>query len=258
MIRKKLAIFLSNNEFSRYAYEKLKKEKEVLPVSFSNLDFTDASIISKGDIYSFFNLLEKEKIEEFVFIGKVEPSEIFKEDLHISGKNFLEKIKGWRGEEILGEIVKKIEEMGVRIVPLTEIFKDEMTERKVYTERKLNEKEKEDIKTGFEIGKILVKYRIGQSLSIKNGMVIAVEGIEGTDKMIERTGEYVHNFILVKIAGEKKDIRFDLPVIGPGTVKTMAKAGGRVIAVESGKTIIFDKEKVINLCNKNRMTFIGF
>ena len=88
-------------------------------------------------------------------------------------------------------------------------------------------------------------------------MIIAVEGIEGTDEMIKRTGKYVENFVVVKIAGGKKDERFDLPVVGPETIKTMVEAKGKIIAVESGKTIIFDKEKVINQCKKAGITFLG-
>ena len=254
---KKTAIFLSNNEISRYVYEKLKKEREILPISFSKLDFVQSNIISKGDISSFLNLLERENIEEFIFIGKIEPSEIFKTDFHISGKLFLEKIKGWRGEEILKKLAELLEERGIKIIPLTEIFKDEIAEKKIYTERKVDEKEMEDIKTGFEIGKILIKYRIGQSLTIKNGMVIAVEGIEGTDKMIERTGKYAKDFVFVKLAGEGKDLRFDLPVIGPDTIKILAKNKGRVVGIEAGKTIIFKEEEVVSLCNNENISLIS-
>lgn len=252
----KTGIFLSNNEISRYIYNKLKGKKEVLPVSFTELDFVKSNIVSKGDIQSFFNLLKKEKVKEFIFVGKIEPSEIFKEDFHISGKNFLSEIKKWKGEEILKKFIKQIENEGIKVIPLPEIFKEEIAEKKIYT-RKLDEEEREDIETGFEIAKILTRYRIGQSLTVKKGMVIAVEGIEGTDKMIERTGNYVKDFVLIKIAGERKDLRFDLPVVGPDTIKILIKSGGKAVAVEGGKTIIFKKEEVISLCNNARISLIG-
>jgi len=90
-------------------------------------------------------------------------------------------------------------------------------------------------------------------------MIVALEGIEGTDEMIRRAGKYCgqRGFVVVKIAGENKDERFDMPVVGPQTAKVLKTAGGKVIAVEAGKTIILDEEKTMKLCNENRIKFLG-
>ena len=240
---KRIGLFVSDDSLSRYAFEKLNKDFEVFAFSFFPVSSIPSEIIQAGDLENMMELFKKKNIRKIVLIGKISPSLIFK-DIHPSGRKFLEKIERWQAEEILKNLTEFLEKNGIEILPLDKIFKEDIVEEKIYTERKPTEREMEDIELGFEIGFFLTKYRIGQSLSIKRGMVIAVEGMEGTDRMIERSGKYCKGFVLVKVAGRNKDTRFDLPTIGPETVRNMWKAGGNVIAVEAKKSIIFVQSQV--------------
>ncbi len=253
---KRIGLFVSDDSLSRYAFEKLNKDFEVFAFSFFPVPSIPSEIIKAGDLENMMELFKEKNIRKIVLIGKISPSLIFK-DIHPSGRKFLEKIKRWQGEEILKDLTEFLEKNGIEILPLDKIFKEDIAEEKIYTERKPTEREMEDIELGFEIGFFLTKYRIGQSLSIKRGMVIAVEGMEGTDRMIERSGKYCKGFVLVKVAGRNKDTRFDLPTIGPETVRNMWKAGGNVIAVEAKKSIIFEKNLTISLCNKFGISLVG-
>ena len=199
----------------------------------------------------------KHEIKEIVLVGKIEPSMLFQSNLHESGKGFLENNEQWGSEILLKKIAGMLSQYGIEILPLTDFFCDELVCEKVYTQKKPSESCLRDINTGLQIGQILTKYQVGQSVTVKNGMILAVEGIEGTDKMIERTGKYCDGFVTVKVAGKNKDVRFDLPVIGTTTIESIHNAGGKLLAVESGKTILTNEKACIELCDKYGICFLG-
>jgi len=258
-MREKIGLFAGKNEISKYAFEKLSKKNNVVVFSFSSSkpDIPSIHYIKPGNIKNFLIIFKKEKIHKIALVGKVEASEIFSNNFHKSGKKFLQNINIWQSETILKQITSLLKENEINVMPLTEIFKENIAETKIYSKRRPDKREMEDIKSGFETGEKLIKYRIGQSLAVKNGMILSVEGIEGTDKMIERTGKFCSDFVIIKIAGKGKDTRFDLPTVGPKTIKAINKAKGKTLAVEAGKTIIINKKLTISLCNNFKISFIG-
>src|SRR5262249_25678127 len=90
---------------------------------------------------------------------------------------------------------------------------------------------------------------VGQSVAVKEGTALAIEAIEGTDRAILRAGELCRagSFVVVKVAKPQQDMRFDVPTIGCSTIESMHKAGGRVLAIEAGKTIVIDQEQTVAL-----------
>ena len=258
MIRKR-GLFVSNDRLSEFVYKKLSDTGEVYPFSFSPVDFVRSTVLDFGDIDGVVGHLKKTGAREMVLIGGISASSLFKNDMRASGKEFLSKCGLWRGEKILADLIAHIEKEGIKVLSLTMVMKEELAMEKVYTGGSLDALEQSDMEMGIRVLKDLMKYRAGQSVSVKNGMIVALEGIEGTDEMIRRAGKYCgqRGFVVVKIAGENKDERFDMPVVGPQTAKVLKTAGGKVIAVEAGKTIILDEEKTMKLCNENRIKFLG-
>mgnify|MGYP003622671156 CR=1 FL=1 len=120
------------------------------------------------------------------------------------------------------------------------------------TRRKPTPAQWRDIKFGWEMAKEIGRLDIGQTVIINDTAVIAVEAIEGTDAAIRRAGTLCKRggFTVVKVAKPQQDIRFDVPTIGVQTIQTMREAGGRVLAVESEKTILLDHDEVIQLADK--------
>jgi DUF1009 family protein len=100
---------------------------------------------------------------------------------------------------------------------------------------------------------------IGQSITVKDGTVIAVEAIEGTDACIERTGQLCRRggWTLVKVSKPNQDMRFDVPTIGPQTVEKVHASGGKVIAIEADKTIVVERPETIALARKTGVTIIA-
>lgn len=120
------------------------------------------------------------------------------------------------------------------------------------TNRKPNSAQWHDVRFGWEMAKEMGRLDIGQSVIVKDTAVLAVEAIEGTDRAILRAGELCRRggFTVVKVAKPQQDMRFDVPTVGVQTIQTMHKAGGRVLAIESDKTIVLDQDEVVQLADK--------
>jgi DUF1009 family protein len=114
----------------------------------------------------------------------------------------------------------------------------------------------EDLEYGFGIAKQTSALDIGQSVVVRHGTVLAVEAFEGTNACIRRGGELGKNkdAVLVKVSKPNQDFRFDVPVIGTQTIETCAEAGLTAIGIEAGKTLLLEKEKVISLCAKHKIS----
>ncbi|MCK9266007.1 UDP-2,3-diacylglucosamine diphosphatase LpxI [bacterium] len=254
---KKIGLFVSNDNLSEYVHKAISKYNNVFPFAFEDTPLINSKVFQFGDIFGIISTLKQENIEHLAVIGRISPSKLFENNIHLSGKQFLEKETLWKGEELMASAVSGIEKEGIKIIPLSQLLKELIAENSVYTKNSPEKEEILDIKTGISLLQNILQFRTGQAVAVKRGMIIAVEGVEGTDSMITRAGTFCKGFTVVKIAGKNKDERFDLPVIGPGTVNAIATAGGKILAVEAGKTILFEKEETINICEKEKITLLG-
>ena len=120
------------------------------------------------------------------------------------------------------------------------------------TRRQPGPREKNDIDFGWQLAKEMGRLDVGQSVAVKERAVLAVEAIEGTDQAIARAGDLCRSgdFVVVKVAKPQQDMRFDVPTVGTSTIETMHRAGGRVLAIEAGKTIILDQDKTVALADR--------
>src|SRR5207253_6720689 len=113
---------------------------------------------------------------------------------------------------------------------------------------KLSRQEEEDVDLGWKIAKEIARLDIGQTVIVKNGTVVAVEALEGTNEAIRRGGELAREgAVMVKVAKPNQDMRFDVPIIGVETIRVATEAALRVIAVEAGKTLFLQWDAIANL-----------
>jgi DUF1009 family protein len=126
----------------------------------------------------------------------------------------------------------------------------------ILTKRKPTTAEEQDIRFGWELAKEMGRLDVGQSVAVRERAVLAVEAIEGTDRAIIRAGELCPRggFVVVKVAKPQQDMRFDVPTVGCQTVEMIRKAGGRVLAIEAGKTILLDEAQTIALADRYGIT----
>jgi DUF1009 family protein len=127
------------------------------------------------------------------------------------------------------------------------------------TQRQPTAKEQADIQFGWELAKKMGELDVGQSVAVKERAVLAVEAIEGTDRAIQRAGEFCRagGFVVVKVAKPQQDMRFDVPTVGCSTVETMHRAGGRVLAIEADKTILLDAEQTVALADRYGIAIVA-
>jgi DUF1009 family protein len=129
----------------------------------------------------------------------------------------------------------------------------------VLTRRPPTAREAADIEYGWHLAKEMGRLDIGQSVAVRDRAVLAVEAIEGTDAAIRRAGELcpTGGFVVVKVAKPQQDMRFDVPTVGPSTIQSIRAAGGRVLAIEAGKTILIDEAATVRLADEAGITIVS-
>lgn len=229
-------------------------------------DLVDNSIphmwLRIGQAGTGFKRMAEEKVEDVVMIGTIHrPS--FKDlvpDLRTTA--FFAKIgaKSLGDDGILRALIKEIESEKMRVVGIQEVMGDLLVKTGVLTKKKPTKTDFVDIKRGVEVAFELGKLDVGQSVIIQEGLVLGVEGIEGTDELIKRCGDYKRKGsggLLVKLRKPQQDMRIDLPTIGPRTLENAKQSGLNGLAVHAGNTLIVDEEETIALADKLGLFIIG-
>jgi len=202
--------------------------------------------------------LRDRQIRNAIMAGQIAPRNLF--DLHPDWRALLllAKLKRRNAESIFRAIADELEKIDVTLLPATTFLEDFLVTRDLIAGPKLSRREKSDVDFGWEIAQKIAALDIGQTVIVKNGTVLAVEGLEGTNETIHRGGKLAGNgAIMIKVAKPDQDMRFDVPVVGPDTISVAAEAKVRVIALEAGCTLILDKEMVLGTAEKARIALFG-
>jgi len=167
--------------------------------------------------------------------------------------------KDKRNDTLLGALADELASGGIILEDSTMYCKEHMATRGVMTKTEPSASVRADVEFGWEIAKKLGELDIGQAIAVKEKEVISVEAMEGTAAMIERTGRLCKkgSWTLIKLAKPNQDMRFDVPCVGPDTIRSLAENGGTCLAVEADKTIIIDKPQTVELAEKLGITVMG-
>jgi len=162
-------------------------------------------------------------------------------------------------DSFLGAIADELASGGIILENSIMYCKEHLAAAGVMTKHKPSTSVKSDIKFGWQIVKKLGELDIGQAITVKEREVIAVEAIEGTAKMIERTGNLCKSggWTLIKTSKPNQDERFDVPCVGPDTIRSLAQNGGKCLVLEADKTIIIDRPETIRLANQLGISIVG-
>ena len=172
---------------------------------------------------------------------------------------FVSRSKDRRDDTLLLTVTQLFESFGVTMMPATDFSPDLLVQEGVLSGR-INEKQRKDIQFGWQIAKQMGGLDVGQSIVVKDCAVLSVEAVEGTDSCIRRAGSLCKSggFSVVKVAKPKQDMRFDVPTIGVGTIETIHEAGGKVLAIEAGKTIVLDQQEVCQKAKQLGISVVAF
>ena len=189
-------------------------------------------------------------------IRKVKLFGNFRPDLR--GARFLAKLKSREDDALLRGVADELAAEGIRILESTLCLSHMIAAEGVLTKRSLRQGEWGDVKLGFRAAKEIGRLGIGQTVVVKNGVVIAVEAVEGTDAAIERAGALVPSgCVVIKVSKPQQDLRFDVPAVGVDTIDNLYKVRGRVLAVEAGKTILLERENLLRRADACGISVVG-
>lgn len=173
--------------------------------------------------------------------------------------HFFTRRKDCKDDSLLGTIVDAFAARGIRFGPATDYAPELLVKPGRLTHTTPTSSQLLDIEFGWRIAKEMGRLDIGQSVVIKDRAVLAVEAVEGTDECIRRAGKLcpIGGFTIVKVAKPQQDMRFDVPTIGVGTLRTMVESGAKVLAIEGHRTIILDQPEVIEFANQQRLVIVA-
>jgi hypothetical protein len=167
--------------------------------------------------------------------------------------------KSIQTDTLLSALADELAAGGITLENSTMYCQDSLAEPGVMTRRKPPAQVEHDIEFGWPLAKKLGELDIGQAIAVKEREVIAVEAIEGTAEMIRRAGQHCKagGWTLIKTAKPKQDMRFDVPCVGPDTIRDLAAGGGTCLVIEAGKTLILDKPQTLDLANQLGVAVVG-
>jgi DUF1009 family protein len=170
----------------------------------------------------------------------------------------LGKLKQRNAESIFAAIATELSKVEVELLPATSFLEDSLAGSGLIAGPKLSHREEEDVNLGWKVAKEISGLDIGQTVVVKNGTIVAVEAFEGTNDAIKRGGTLARpGAVMVKVAKPNQDMRFDVPVIGVETIRIAAEAKLRVIAVEAGKTLLLEKDPIVELAGHSSISIVA-
>ena len=211
-----------------------------------------------GQLSRLLKFFREQKIHHAIMAGQIAPKNLF--DLRPDWKALLllARMKQRNAESIFAAIANELAKVDVDLLPATSFLEDCLAPTGLVAGPKLSRRENQDIDLGWKIAKEIARLDIGQTVIMKNGTVLAVEAFEGTNDAIKRGGALARNgAIMIKVAKPNQDIRFDVPVIGVETIRIAIEAKLRVIAVEAGKTLLLERDAIVDLAQRAKISVVA-
>ncbi|MCX7626185.1 MAG: UDP-2,3-diacylglucosamine diphosphatase LpxI [Candidatus Sumerlaeaceae bacterium] len=213
-----------------------------------------------GQLNKAIELLHQHRISSLIFAGRVPHTTIFQyRHFDLRAMKLLAKAANRKADTLLNLLSEEFENEGIHVIDSSLFLKSLMPKPGLLTPRRpLTEAEIEDVEFGFPIAKVVAGQDIGQTIVVKEKLVVAVEAAEGTDECIARAGKLAGpGCVVVKVSKPQQDFRFDIPVVGKKTIETMTVAGASVLAISAGETLVFDQEHVIAEAEKKGIGIIA-
>ncbi len=217
-----------------------------------------------GQISKPLALLKAAGVHQAVMVGKVQHSSLFGGVIpDWRAIKILAALKDKRTDTILKAVADEFSKEGIELLSSATFLAHLLVVKGPLTRRKPTPEEEADIRLGWAAAKAVAGFDIGQTVVVKDGAVIAVEAMEGTDAAVLRARDISRShgqkpsLTIVKVAKPQQDMRFDIPVLGLDTLTVFAEAGVSALAVEAGSTIIFDKDEFVRRADDQGLAVVG-
>lgn len=264
----RLAIIAGNGTFPFLVLEGARRQG-INPIVFAikeeaspELDrqATDIHWLGLGEVVKFLGLLSAERVSQVILAGQVKHAQIyggFKAD-DVAEKT-LDGMERKNTDALIGALVKMLEGMGIQVLDSTLFLRPLLAAAGTLTRRAPDESEQADIAYGRQVAKSVAAIDIGQTVVVSGRACVAVEAMEGTDATIERAASLCNGrrLVVVKVSKPGQDMRFDVPVVGAKTIEVMSRSNATTLAVDAGKTLLFERDKLLEAADKAGIAVVG-
>ena len=213
-----------------------------------------------GELKRLFKYFQQEGIRQVIMAGQVNPANLFDESVRLDAEftDLYAALKDRKADTIFSAVANKLKENGLELLDSTLLLKEFLAPAGTLTKRGPSLTELGDIEFGRTIAKSMGGLDVGQTVVIKEKAIVAIEAMEGTDQCILRGGRIARKgAVVVKMSKPKQDQRFDIPVIGPRTIKTMIKNHAACLAIEANRTLIIDRQQCVRLANQSGICIVA-
>ncbi len=202
---------------------------------------------------------KKEGVGKAIMAGQVKHVQIFSGALpDFRMVKMLWNLPQRNTDALIGGVADEMSKEGIELIDSTYFIQDSLAKEGVLTKRKPDETERGNIEYGLRVGSEIARLDLGQTIVVRGKACVAIEAMEGTDAVISRAGELAKGKLtVIKVAKPNQDMRFDVPVVGVPTIETMIAAGASCLCLTAGKTLIFDKEEMLELANRHKITIVA-
>ncbi|MCX7793047.1 MAG: UDP-2,3-diacylglucosamine diphosphatase LpxI [Thermodesulfovibrionales bacterium] len=266
---KKIGLIAGSGELPCLIAEEAKKQGySVFTVALKELASHDIARctdeiewISVGKLGSIIDSLKKASVKEAVMAGKAPKELLYKSPVipDLRAIKLLMSLKDRKDDTIMLAIVEELKKEGIHILNTTDFARSLLIKEGILTKRKPSKVQMADVEFGYRIAKEIGRLDIGQTVVIKDRAVMAVEAIEGTDRAIKRGGELAGGgAVVVKVSKPQQDLRFDVPVAGLHTIRSMKESGCTVLALEAERCLFIQKEEAVKEADNEGMIILGY
>ena len=215
--------------------------------------------ISLGQLGRCIAILKEAGVSRVLMAGQVKHTKLFAKVVpDLTFLSVLNRLRNRNTDSLIAAVADVLGENGIELVDSTTFLKPLLASAGELTKKNLSENETSDLAFGYEMADAIADLDIGQTIVVKDRAVVAVEAMEGTDDVIIRAGQLAGTgACVVKVAKPRQDMRFDVPVVGIATIRSMQKAGATVLSVDEGRTLMLDGDAVVKSADEACIAIVG-
>ena len=262
-----LGIIAGNGIYPRLVADAARKAGVAKIVAAAFTDETDPILERHVDVIEWIRVGQLGRLMKFfrgrgihhaIMAGQIAPKNLFDLRPDLKALMLLGKLRERNAESIFAAIADELAKIDIDLLPATTFLEDSLAQPGLIAGPKLSPRQEHDVELGWKAAKEIARLNIGQTIIIKNGTIVAVEGLEGTNEAIKRGGMLAREgAVVVKVSKSTQDMRFDVPVIGIETIRIAAESGVRVIAVEVAKTLLLEREAVAEFAERSNISLVA-
>ncbi|MFA5909420.1 MAG: UDP-2,3-diacylglucosamine diphosphatase LpxI [Vicinamibacterales bacterium] len=215
--------------------------------------------ISIGQLGTFLKILKDAGLTQAVMAGQVKHIKIFGGFVpDMTAMSLLSRVKAMNTDALIAAVADLMREHGVELINSTAFLEPLLAGAGQLSKRAPTENERKDLEFGYRMADAIAGLDIGQTIAVKHQAVVAVEAMEGTDETIGRAGHLAGDGVaIIKVAKPNQDMRFDVPIVGLATIQAMRVAGAKVLSLDAGRALIFDRDAFFASANEAGIAIVG-